>query len=63
MKSILSDIAIKLIENNFSMECITLCGGILKEAFILQGFSRVVSNEMAIDGMKIVFKTIQQLNK
>ncbi len=61
MKNLLSEIAVKLIENNFSNESISICGAILKRAFIEQGFSPVVANTMAIDGMKITLKTINKI--
>ena len=63
MKALLSQIAVKLVENNFSDECILICGSILKEAFIKEGFSRVLANEFAIDALKITLKTLTQLNK
>jgi len=61
MKNLLSEIAVKLIENNISNESILICGSILKRAFIQQGFSPVVANTMAIDGMKITLKTISKI--
>jgi hypothetical protein len=61
MKNLLSEIAVKLIENNISNESILICGSILKRAFIQKGFSPVVANTMAIDGMKITLKTISKI--
>tara|TARA_R110000803_G_scaffold165406_1_gene228939 strand:+ start:52 stop:240 length:189 start_codon:yes stop_codon:yes gene_type:complete len=61
MKNLLSNIAIKLVESNFSNESIQVCGSILKQVFMEQGFDRATSNEFAIDALKITMKTLKGL--
>jgi len=61
MKNLLSNIAIKLVESNFSNESLQVCGSILKQSFIEQGFDRATSNEFAIDALKITMKTLSTL--
>jgi hypothetical protein len=61
MKNLLSNIAIKLVESNFSNESLLICGSILKQSFIEQGFDRATSNEFAIDALKITMKTLNDL--
>ena len=61
MKNLLSNIAIKLVESNFSNESLQVCGSILKQSFIEQGFDRATSNEVAIDALQLSLKTISTL--
>jgi len=61
MKELLSLTASKLVENNFSDECILACGSVFKQAFIEQGFTRVLSNEFAIDSLKIIITTLSKI--
>lgn len=61
MKELLSQVAAKLVENNISDESILVCGSILKEAFIKEGFSRVLANEFAIDALKITLGTLNRI--
>ena len=59
MKVLLSEIAVKLVENNFSEQSILICGSILKEVFVKEGYSRVLANEFAIDALKITMQTLK----
>ena len=61
MKELFSLIAIKLVENKLSEESILVCGSILKESFVKEGFSRVLANEFAIDSIKIILKTLNKI--
>jgi len=61
MKVLLSQVAVKLIENNFSDKSILVCGSILKEAFVKEGFSRVLANEFAIDALKLTLTTLKSI--
>ena len=61
MKELFSLVAVKLVENKFSEEAILICGSILKEAFVKEGFTRVLSNEFAIDSLKIIMKTLNKI--
>ena len=61
MKNLLSNIAIKLVESNFSNESLQVCGSILKQSFMEQGFDRATSNEFAVDALKITMQTLSTL--
>ena len=61
LKNLLSNIAIKLIESNFSNESLQVCGSILKQSFMEQGFDRATSNEFAVDALKITMQTLSTL--
>ena len=61
MKTLLTEAAMKIIENNFSNDSILRCAAVLKEALMIEGFSEKVSNELAIDGIKITLRTISKL--
>lgn len=61
MKELLNQVAVKLVENNISDESILVCGSILKEAFVKEGFSRVLANEFAIDALKITLATLNRI--
>jgi len=61
MKELLSNIAIKLVENNFSDEVLMICGSILKEVFVKEGYSLQVANEFSIDALKITINTLKSL--
>jgi len=61
MKELLSQVAVKLVENNISDESILVCGSILKEAFVKEGFPRVLANEFAIDALKITLGTLNRI--
>ena len=61
MKNLLLNIATKLVECNFSNESIEICGSILKQSFMEQGFDRATSNEFAIDALKITMQTLSTL--
>ena len=61
MKELLSNIAVKLVENNFSDEAIMICGSILKEVFVKEGYSLQVANEFSIDALKITINTLRSL--
>ncbi len=58
MKNLLSKIAVKLVESNFSDESIQACGAILKQSFMEQGLDRATSNEFAVDAFKRRLKQI-----
>ena len=61
MKNLLSNIATKLVESNFSNESLQVCGSILKQSLMEQGFDRATSNEFAIDALKITMQTLTSL--
>jgi hypothetical protein len=61
MKELLSNIAVKLVENNFSDEVLMICGSILKEVFVKEGYSLQVANEFSIDALKITINTLKSL--
>lgn len=61
MKALLRESAIKLIENNFSDDCMYRCMAVIKEAFIMEGFDEKTANHFAIDGMKITLRTISKI--
>ena len=62
MKELLSNIAVKLVENNFSDEVLMICGSILKEVFVKEGYSLQVANEFSIDALKITINTLKSLH-
>jgi hypothetical protein len=61
MKTLMSAAALKIIENNFSDESIFTSGAVLKKAFVMEGFTSKEANQLAIDSLKIVLKTISKL--
>ena len=61
MKELFSLVAVKLVESKLSDESILVCGSILKEAFVKEGFTRVLANEFAIDALKIILSTLNKL--
>jgi len=61
MKELFSLVAVRLVENKLSEESILICGSILKEAFVKEGFTRVLANEFAIDSLKIILKTLNKI--
>tara|TARA_R110000796_G_scaffold90980_1_gene195048 strand:+ start:303 stop:494 length:192 start_codon:yes stop_codon:yes gene_type:complete len=61
MKNLLSTVAVRIIENNFSNESIYASGAVIKESFIMQGFSSEIANEFAVDALKIVMNTISKI--
>jgi hypothetical protein len=61
MKELLSNIAVKLVENNFSDEVLMICGSILKEVFVKEGYSLQVANDFSIDALKITINTLKSL--
>ena len=42
---------------------VIICASILKEAFILTGVNKKDANDMAIDGIKIIMKSMLNLTK
>lgn len=62
MKELCFNIATKIATDK-SENTVYLCCSVLKDAFIMQGFSNKVSNEMAIDTIKIIMKTMLNLTK
>ena len=61
MKELFSLVAVRLVESKLSEESILVCGSILKEAFVKEGFTRVLANEFAIDSLKIILKTLNKI--
>ena len=61
MKELLFLVAEKLVENNLSDQSILVCCSILKQAFIEQGFPSNISNEFAIDALKITMRTLAKI--
>ena len=61
MKELLGLIAEKLVAEKLSNESILACGSILKRSFIEQGFSRALSNDFAIDALKITLTTLSKI--
>ena len=60
MKELMFLIAEKIATDN-KPNTIFICGSILKEQFMSMGFTRVLANEMAIDTLKIIMKTMINL--
>lgn len=60
MKELCFNIATKIATDK-SENTVYLCCSILKDAFIMQGFNNKVANEMAIDTIKIIMKSMLNL--
>ena len=60
MKNLMFMIAAKIAEDQ-GKHTLVVCASILKDAFIADGFSRKQANELAIDGMRIITRAMQNM--
>tara|TARA_R110002020_G_scaffold332771_2_gene548200 strand:+ start:173 stop:361 length:189 start_codon:yes stop_codon:yes gene_type:complete len=61
MKELLFNTAKELVLNNHSNETFNNCGSELKKHFLGLGYDVETANQFAIDALKIVYKTLQEL--
>lgn len=62
MKDLSFQIAQKIASDK-NPHTVFICASILKEAFILDGYSSKEANTMAIDGIKIIMKAMLNMSK
>jgi hypothetical protein len=62
MKQLAFEIAQKIATDR-NPNTVIICASILKEAFMMQGINKKDANIMAIDGIKIIMKSMLNLTK
>jgi hypothetical protein len=62
MKQLAFEIAHKIATDK-NPNTVIICASILKEAFIISGVNKKDANTMAIDGIKIIMKSMLNLTK
>jgi hypothetical protein len=62
MKQLAFEIAHKIATDK-NPNTVIICASILKEAFIMSGVNKKDANTMAIDGIKIIMKSMLNLTK
>jgi len=62
MKQLAFEIAQKIATDK-NPNTVIICASILKEAFIMSGVNKKDANTMAIDGIKIIMKSMLNLTK
>jgi len=60
MKNLMFMIAAKIAADQ-GRHTLLVCASILKDALIADGFTRKEANELAIDGMRIITRTMQNM--
>jgi len=63
MKDLLFETARELVLSNHDEKVFKTCGAKLKRHFVKEGFDMETANRFAIDAMKIVYKTLNNISK